>query len=461
MQKGKQSLCFTEAPFIISTANIVGKKEGEGPLAGHFDVIGEDDKFGQNTWEEAESTLQKEAFTMAIGRAGLKKEDIRYLFAGDLLGQTMATSFGVLDFQVPLFGLYGACSTCGESLSLGAMCVAAGYADHVVTMTSSHFASAEKQFRFPLEYANQRPKSATWTVTGSAAFVLGKERGMAKITGITTGKIVDFAEGKRMAQGQAAAPPGAAETQDGALLACILDMGELLLTSGAEVMRVEDTLTRLCMVYGFAQADVFTITSSIVLTVRTPEGRALTQTRRIRARDTDLGRVERVNALSRRLCAGPLPPEKFRQAVEEVRNAPAYPDAAQCAMYAVISAAFSVFFGGTLRDAATAAVSGMLLFGALRFCQRLRLNGILQSMLASALAALAVMLMVGFGLGQNPDKIIIGNIMLLIPGIALTTSLRDMINGDTISGLLGLSEAVLKALAIAIGFAAVLMRMGG
>ena len=174
MQKGKQSLCFTEAPFIISTANIVGKKEGEGPLAGHFDVIGEDDKFGQNTWEEAESTLQKEAFTMASGRAGLKKEDIRYLFAGDLLGQTMATSFGVLDFQVPLFGLYGACSTCGESLSL--------------------------------EYANQRPKSATWTVTGSAAFVLGKERGMAKITGITTGKIVDFGIKDSMNMGAAMAP---------------------------------------------------------------------------------------------------------------------------------------------------------------------------------------------------------------------------------------------------------------
>ena len=175
MQKGKQSLCFTEAPFIISTANIVGKKEGEGPLAGHFDVIGEDDKFGQNTWEEAESTLQKEAFTMAVGRAGLKKEDIRYLFAGDLLGQTMATSFGVLDY-------------------------------HVVTMTSSHFASAEKQFRFPLEYANQRPKSATWTVTGSAAFVLGKERGMAKITGITTGKIVDFGIKDSMNMGAAMAP---------------------------------------------------------------------------------------------------------------------------------------------------------------------------------------------------------------------------------------------------------------
>ena len=206
MQKGKQSLCFTEAPFNISTANIVGKKEGEGPLAGHFDVIGEDDKFGQNTWEEAESTLQKEAFTMAVGRAGLKKEDIRYLFAGDLLWQTMATSFGVLDFQVPLFGLYGACSTCGESLSLGAMCVAAGYADHVVTMTSSHFASAEKQFRFPLEYANQRPKSATWTVTGSAAFVLGKERGMAKITEITAGNIVEYGIKDSMNMGAAMAP---------------------------------------------------------------------------------------------------------------------------------------------------------------------------------------------------------------------------------------------------------------
>lgn len=205
MQKGKQSLCFTEAPFIISTANIVGKKEGEGPLAGHFDVIGEDDKFGQNTWEEAESTLQKEAFTMAVGRAGLKKEDIRYLFAGDLLGQTMATSFGVLDFQVPLFGLYGACSTCGESLSLGAMCVAAGYADHVVTMTSSHFASAEKQFRFPLEYANQRPKSATWTVTGSAAFVLGK-RGEWQNHRVTTGKIVDFGIKDSMNMGAAMAP---------------------------------------------------------------------------------------------------------------------------------------------------------------------------------------------------------------------------------------------------------------
>lgn len=209
VQIGKQSIQFETAPYILSSASIVGKKEGEGPLGNCFDVVGEDDKFGQNTWEEAESTLQKEAFMMAVGKADLKPEDIRYLFSGDLLGQNIATSFGLMDYQVPLFGLYGACSTCGEALSLGAMCVAGGFADQVVAMTSSHFASAEKQFRFPLEYANQRPLSATWTVTGSGAFVLGKKRSKARITGITTGKIVDYGVKDSMNMGAAMAPAAA------------------------------------------------------------------------------------------------------------------------------------------------------------------------------------------------------------------------------------------------------------
>ncbi|MFV0413612.1 MAG: threonine/serine exporter family protein [Oscillospiraceae bacterium] len=245
------------------------------------------------------------------------------------------------------------------------------------------------------------------------------------------------------------------------LVACILDIGELLLTSGAEIMRVEDTMAWVCAVYGFTGVHVFTITSSIVLTAHTPAGRVLTQTRRIHARDTDLGRVESINALSRRLCAAPLEPDMLRREVEAVRSTPAWPLWVQCAMYGVISAAFSVFFGGTARDGLTAALSGVLLFFALRFGRRLRLNSILLSFLCSALAALAVMGLVWLGLGQNPDKIIIGNIMLLIPGIALTASLRDMINGDTISGLLGISEAVLKALAVAAGFAAVLLHTGG
>ncbi len=213
-QIGSGSLCFSEAPFILSSASVVGTKEGEGPLGGCFDVIGSDDKFGQDTWEAAESSLQKEALTLALGKARCSENEIRYLFAGDLLGQDIASSFGLKSFEIPLFGLYGACSTCGEALSLAAMCVAAGYAHRAAAVTSSHFASAEKQFRFPLEYANQRPLSATWTVTGGGAFVLaGKEpdggfpaEPLAKITGITTGKIVDYGIKDSMNMGAAMAP---------------------------------------------------------------------------------------------------------------------------------------------------------------------------------------------------------------------------------------------------------------
>lgn len=214
-QVGSGSLCFSKAPFIISTASIVGKKEGEGPLAHCFDVIGNgDEKFGEDTWEAAESALQKQALTITLGKINRQAADVRYLFAGDLLGQDIASSFGLKEFEIPLFGLYGACSTCGESLSLASMTIAAGYADCVAAVTSSHFASAEKQFRFPLEYANQRPMSATWTVTGSGAFLLVSEerkeewkaKPLAKITGVTTGKIVDFGVKDSMNMGAAMAP---------------------------------------------------------------------------------------------------------------------------------------------------------------------------------------------------------------------------------------------------------------
>ncbi len=203
---GSQSIQFEQAPYIQSSASIVGTKEGEGPLGKLFDVVGADDKFGEETWEDAESTLQKEAATLALGKADLQKEDIRYIFGGDLLGQNIATTFGLMELNIPLFGLYGACSTAGESLSLGAMAVAAGYGDNVLAVTSSHFASAEKQFRFPLEYANQRPLSATWTVTGSGAFVLGTKRTHVRITGITTGKVVDYGVKDSMNMGAAMAP---------------------------------------------------------------------------------------------------------------------------------------------------------------------------------------------------------------------------------------------------------------
>lgn len=207
--KGLQSLSFQKPPYILASGNVVGKKEGEGPLGKEFDVICEDDKFGADNWEDAESTLQKDAVALALGKAGLEAKDIRYIFAGDLLGQNIATSFGLMDYEIPLFGLYGACSTAGESMALGAMCVAAGYAKNVLTLTSSHFASAEKQFRFPLEYANQRPLSATWTVTGSGAYVLSTQRTHVKISGITTGKIVDYGIHDSLNMGAAMAPAAA------------------------------------------------------------------------------------------------------------------------------------------------------------------------------------------------------------------------------------------------------------
>ena len=142
-------------------------------------------------------------------KSGLKKEDIRYIFAGDLLGQLIATTFGIMDYEIPFMGLYGACSIMGEGLSLAAMMVAAGYGENVIAMASSHFGSAERQFRFPLEYGNQRPFSATWTVTGCGAAIVTKRKGFAKITGVTTGKIIDYGVKDAQNMGACMAPAAA------------------------------------------------------------------------------------------------------------------------------------------------------------------------------------------------------------------------------------------------------------
>lgn len=192
MIKGKQSIAFNASPYIEESASVVGKKEGEGPLGSRFDMVGLDDMFGEDTWEKAESSMQKEACQLALGKAHLTAGAIRYLFGGDLLRQGVATSLGVEQLQIPMFGLYGACSTSGEALALASMCVAAGYGERMLVVTSSHFGSAEKEFRFPLSYANQRPLSAQWTVTGSGAFIVGKNRSHVRITGVTVGKIVDY-----------------------------------------------------------------------------------------------------------------------------------------------------------------------------------------------------------------------------------------------------------------------------
>ena len=143
---------------------------------------------------------------MALAKAGIDRQQLRLIYAGDLLAQTIASSFGILGFHTPVYGLYGACSTMGEGLSLASMAVAGGYGDYVAAVTSSHFATAEKEFRFPLGYGSQRPLSATWTVTGSGACILGTQGGKARVTGITTGKIVDFGFKDSLNMGACMAP---------------------------------------------------------------------------------------------------------------------------------------------------------------------------------------------------------------------------------------------------------------
>ncbi len=209
---GEQSIQFENPPYLIGDAAIVGEKEGQGPYKHYFDKVEKDPYFGTDSWEEAESQLQLQTAALALQKTGLTYGDIRYIFAGDLLGQNIATSFGLMDLNRSLFGLYGACSTLGESLTLGAMTISGGFADKVMCLTSSHFGSAEKQFRFPLEYGNQRPLSATWTVTGSGAFILSNEEHAGaitshiRITGATPGAITDFGVQDSMNMGAAMAP---------------------------------------------------------------------------------------------------------------------------------------------------------------------------------------------------------------------------------------------------------------
>ncbi|TAH68005.1 MAG: stage V sporulation protein AD [Anaerolineaceae bacterium] len=210
---GKQSIVFKNPPYIIAEASLVGKKEGEGPLGTLFDQIIEDPMIGKDNWESAESELMKLTAQKVLTKAGLRNSDIRYLIGGDLLGQLIATSFGIAELQIPLFGVYGACSTMGEAMTIGAILVEGGFANRVLSITSSHFAGAEKQFRFPLDYGNQRPYSASWTVTGSGAVIIAdhsakKEAGEADIviTGVTSGKIVDYGIKDSMNMGAAMAP---------------------------------------------------------------------------------------------------------------------------------------------------------------------------------------------------------------------------------------------------------------
>ena len=188
---GRQTVALQDPPSVIGSAAVVGKKEGEGPLAATFDHISQDDSFGERSWEKAESAMQKLALAAALSKAGLSVSGLDYLLAGDLLNQCIGSGFAVRGPDVPFFGLYGACSTMAESLSLASMLLDGGYGTKIAAMTSSHFCSAERQYRSPLEYGGQRTPTAQWTVTGSGCVILADQGPGPYITHVTTGKVVD------------------------------------------------------------------------------------------------------------------------------------------------------------------------------------------------------------------------------------------------------------------------------
>lgn len=230
-QIGKNTLEFTDKPRVLGFASAVGKKEGEGPLSEWFDKIFYDTSMGGKSWEKAESMLQCETVSMALQNAGVKKNNIDYIFAGDLLNQCVSSSYGLRDFDIPFLGQYGACSTMAQTISMAAVFAESGAANACAAVTSSHFCSAERQFRFPLQYGGQRTPTAQWTVTGSGSaiiaavhdgsFKLGdeiaaptgdkaelREKSLIGIKHICTGRIVDM--GITDANNMGAAMAGAA-----------------------------------------------------------------------------------------------------------------------------------------------------------------------------------------------------------------------------------------------------------
>lgn len=235
-------------------------------------------------------------------------------------------------------------------------------------------------------------------------------------------------------------------------LYCAMSIGEQLLVSGAEVGRVEDTIKRICMAYGAARVDVFSITSSIVTTVYGKEFTSCTQTRRVTGMANDLHKLDELNRLSREICKEKPEAEEIKKRLEKIKEGPHYSYWQLVFIYALVSGSFSVFFGGNWGDMAASAAIGVLLKFFETFIKKSSVNGLITALLCSTAGGFLANSAVFFGIGSHADLISIGNIMLFIPGLAFTNSLRDMFSGDTITGLIRFMESVLLAIIIALGF---------
>jgi len=187
----KGTILLNKRPAILAGGAVVGKKEGAGPLGDRFDYTLQDGRFGQKSWEKAETELQNEAVRFALDKAGLSEDEPDYIFSGDLLNQCIASSFAHRASNSAYVGLYGACSTFAEGLALSSMFVNAGYARSAAACASSHFCSAERQYRYPMEYGGQRTPTAQWTVTGAGCVLVGEREDAPQIDAVTIGKIVD------------------------------------------------------------------------------------------------------------------------------------------------------------------------------------------------------------------------------------------------------------------------------
>lgn len=208
---GRYTIKLDGCAAIKGYAGVAGKKEGEGPLSESFDYIYEDSTCGEKTWEKAESRMQKDTLTRALTKANITSNTVDIIFAGDLLNQCIGSSYGLREFGIPFVGLFGACSTMAESLSLASLAVESGSANVAAALTSSHFCAAERQFRFPLEYGGQRAPTSQWTVTGCGAAILSHEGDGPFIKEITFGKMVDMGI-KDINNMGAAMAPAAADT---------------------------------------------------------------------------------------------------------------------------------------------------------------------------------------------------------------------------------------------------------
>lgn len=205
-RQGRQSFRLPQSPVITAWASTAGKKESEGPLSHTFDITSQDTWFGQRTWEQAEKQLQRMTLGKLAEKANMRMTDFELVFSGDLLNQCIGSSFSLRNTGIPHLGLYGACSTMAESLLMASMAVGGGFADHAVAMTSSHFASSERQYRFPLDYGGQRTPTAQWTVTGSGAALVCRDGKGPRITGCTIGTVTDLGIKDASNMGAAMAP---------------------------------------------------------------------------------------------------------------------------------------------------------------------------------------------------------------------------------------------------------------